>query len=149
MTRNYIFDLDGTLVDSLPGIEYAIDAALSQLRRRRRVPDLKTLIGPSIRSILQCVTGTTEEEELNELENCFRRHYDSEGWRKTVCYPGVCDTLQALHAQGKVLFVVTNKPRYVTEKILNLFAIRACFEDVLTPDSRVPAFGNKSEMLHY
>src|SRR4026208_202336 len=102
MEQNFIFDLDGTLVDSLPGIEYAVDAVLSR-SRRRRTQDLRTLIGPPIRSILQSLTNAGEDE-LNDLERGFRRSYDAVGWRKTLCYAGVCDTLRFLHAQGKRLF---------------------------------------------
>ena len=47
------FDLDGTLVDSLPGIQFAVEAALHDSGMRAPETPLKNLIGPPIRSILQ------------------------------------------------------------------------------------------------
>jgi phosphoglycolate phosphatase len=147
MAQNFIFDLDGTLVDSLPGIEYAVDAALSQLHRRRTVQDLRTVIGPPIRSILQTITDATGEDELDELERLFRKSYDTAGWRKTTCYPGARELLHSLYVNGNRLFLLTNKPLHVTNEIVAMFALRGYFEDVLTPDSRDPFFRDKSEMF--
>jgi phosphoglycolate phosphatase len=111
MVRDFIFDLDGTLVDSLPGIQYSIDAALAP--SQRCINDLSARIGPPIRSILQAATGASTKD-LDEMERLVRTSYDSEGWRKTVRYPGATEMLASLHARGSRLFIITNKPRRPT-----------------------------------
>ena len=79
MKQNFIFDLDGTLVDSLPGLTLAVDAAL---------------------------------------------------W-----------------PQGKRAFLVTNKPSKLAENILKALGLYAFFESIVMPDSPVPPFRGKEEML--
>jgi phosphoglycolate phosphatase len=86
--RHAIFDLDGTLIDSLPGIAWSVGEALALCGLRPLTADLKPLIGPPIRSILAAVTGLGDAPSLDRLERAFRASYDAEGWRKTTCYRG-------------------------------------------------------------
>ena len=51
--ENIIFDLDGTLIDSFPGIDYSINLALNAVLPGTIIPDLKRRIGPPINKILQ------------------------------------------------------------------------------------------------
>jgi len=70
------FDLDGTLIDSLPGIEFSIRAAMAQCGVRLKDIDLRSIIGPPIRVILGKLAETADSD-LIELEGAFRRSYDS------------------------------------------------------------------------
>ena len=108
--RHSIFDLDGTLVDSLPGITWSVEQALALCGLPPLAVDLKPSIGPPIRSILAGVTGLRDAPSLDRLERAFRASYDAEGWRKTACYEGAPDMLRRLRAGGIGLWVVTNKP---------------------------------------
>jgi len=145
--RHVIFDLDGTLVDSLPGIAWSVEAALSCCGLPRPSTDLKPLIGPPIRSILSAVSGVREPVRLNELEQAFRCSYDSLGWRRTRCYDGVADLLRQLLAGGIGRWMVTNKPCRVTHDILRELQISDFFQEVACRDSRIPLFPSKAEVL--
>ncbi|HJT87181.1 MAG TPA: HAD hydrolase-like protein [Bryobacteraceae bacterium] len=145
--RHVIFDLDGTLVDSLPGIAWSVDAALAACGASRRCPDLKALMGPPIRDILAEVSGVSGGAALDHLESAFRASYDSSGWRFTRCQPGAREILGRLSARGLSLSVVTNKPRGATARILRELALDIFFSDVLCRDSRFPLFTSKAEML--
>jgi len=145
LKQNFIFDLDGTLVDSLPGITGSVNAALPP--SARRVVDVRSLIGPPVRSILQSLAQTTCDEDLDRMERTFRQSYDSDGWRNTVAFSGARDLLLSLRTARKRIFLVTNKPAHPTARILEALALRPFFEDVLTPDSRTPRFPAKSDML--
>jgi phosphoglycolate phosphatase len=142
-----IFDLDGTLVDSLPGIEFSVDEALSQLGYPARTESLAPLIGPPIRQIIARLVPQASAEALTGLERAFRSSYDSVGWTKTVLQSDAASTLAALAAGGRRLFVATNKPERPTSLILKQLGVRAYFEEVLCRDSRQPAFHSKGEML--
>jgi phosphoglycolate phosphatase len=147
MPRNVIFDLDGTLVDSVPGIQTSVEAAIAACELPQRCPDLKPLIGPPIRAILATVTGIAESSTLDRLEQAFRADYDSAGWRKTTCQPGTRAVLEQLHHAGHRLSVVTNKPGLASRMILRELALDAFFGDVVSRDSRTPHFTCKGEML--
>src|SRR6185437_10236970 len=80
-------------------------------------------------------------------ERAFRTSYDSEGWRKTSCYPGVAALLHALHEDGFRLWVATNKPQLAAARILRRFEIDWYFEEVACRDSRTPAYESKAHLL--
>jgi len=141
------FDLDGTLIDSLPGIEYSVAFAIGQCGLSPKSIDLRAVIGPPIRDILGTLTGT-RGPDLDQLENAFRRSYDTEGWTRTNLYPETSSVLATMHDAGLRLFVVTNKPIQVSMRILECTQIGHWFERVITPDSRSPCYASKSEMLN-
>ena len=139
-----LFDLDGTLVDSLPGITWAARAALAEVQPGSELPDLRPLLGPPIREIFLRVLPDALPAMLTALEREFRATYDDEGWRKTVAFPGVLETLSELKCVGMRCFGVTNKPALATQRILAHCGLDRFFEVFLSPDSRQPAFASKS-----
>jgi phosphoglycolate phosphatase len=149
--KNVIFDLDGTLVDSLPGIRWSIDAAIKASGLSRvhpdLAPDLASLIGPPVRTILAVAAGTTDSMELDRLEQSFRGVYDGDGWRRTRCQPGVRPMLDRWRSGGITLSIVTNKPTLATHLILPELAIDGYFREIVCRDSATPPFGSKAEML--
>jgi phosphoglycolate phosphatase len=142
-----IFDLDGTLVDSLPGIEWSARQALAACGAGPLLCDLGPLLGPPIRSILAQATGIAAPHRLDALERAFRYSYDTQGWRQTVCFAGTLETLDRLSAAGATLWVATNKNRFATGKILSQLGLGRFFREVACRDSRTPVFSTKAEML--
>lgn len=140
-----IFDLDGTLVDSLPGIEYSIRIALRQILPNREFADLRQRIGPPIRTMFRQKFTDIDDETLDKLERTFRHSYDDAGWQKTLAYDGVTSTLARLAELGLKSFVVTNKPCISTRRILEHLQLTRFFTDIVTPDSKSPPFKSKSE----
>jgi phosphoglycolate phosphatase len=147
-SRVILFDLDGTLIDSLPGIEYAVDCALSEFGLPPRISSLRPMIGPPIREIFARLLGpVASNETLSGLEAVFRRVYDGSGWKKTVVHATAVHTLSALRGAGARLYLVTNKPKLATELILEEFGLAAYFSRVLSRNSRMPPFESKAAML--
>jgi phosphoglycolate phosphatase len=142
-----IFDLDGTLIDSCPGIGSSLSAAFDSIGRKMPAADLRAIVGPPIRVIAARIEPTLSETELVQIELSYRTRYDSDGWRETVPFDGVAETLQALHLAGVSMFIVTNKPRIPTEKILTQLRLIRLFKEISTRDSRTPAYDSKTEML--
>jgi len=142
-----LFDLDGTLLDSLPGIESSVRAAFASQGLPVPSGSLRNLIGPPIRTILAKAGNVTDPSTLDALERAFRQHHDTEGWKETVCFPEALRVLTELRRHGRRLFVVSNKPRRVSLKILERENLVGLFESVITRDSRVPAYAGKVEMV--
>src|ERR1700733_5364416 len=95
-----LFDLDGTLVDSLPGIEFSVREAFSSCKLPLPKESLREMIGPPIRTILSQAGNVVGESGLDILERAFRASYDSDGWRKTVCFPDADRVVRLMHEQG-------------------------------------------------
>jgi phosphoglycolate phosphatase len=109
--------------------------------------DVRTVIGPPIRVIAARIEPSLTEPELATIEQTYRSVYDGEGWRETLAFPDVVAVLQSLHAEGVRLFIVTNKPRIPSRKILEHLKLDSMFGAVLTRDSRTPGYSNKAEMV--
>jgi phosphoglycolate phosphatase len=149
LAPNVIFDLDGTLVDSLPGIAFSAIHALNECGMPAPECHIRPLIGPPIRSILSVLAGDPAAEKLDALEQAFRRSYDSEGWTRTVLYDGARELLTALAASGRRSFLVTNKPQNPTARILDHFGLRRYFTAIVSRDSASPSFPCKAAMLQF
>ncbi len=146
--RAVLFDLDGTLLDSLPGIQFSSEAAFAACGLTLGSPDLRTLIGPPIRVILQrMAAGEVSPEDLDRLEGAFRGSYDGEGWSMTPHFPGAATVLEELREQGSRVFVVSNKPRHISVRILEAEGTLRFFDEVLTRDTRQPPYSGKVEMI--
>lgn len=142
---NAIFDLDGTLVDSLPGIEASTRFALERCAPELDLPDLRSLIGPPIASMFARCWPNLPTVKMDALVAAFRQHYDSAGCLMSQLYPEVLDTLSTLNARGLTLFVLTNKPLAPARRILEHRGTLPFFREVISPDSTTPPFTRKAE----
>lgn len=147
LPRWLLFDLDGTLLDSLPGIESSVRAAFTSCRLPQLHTNLRGMIGPPIRAILSRTGEIEDPRILDCLEREFRADYDTQGWRKTVCFPHTGPVLRLMRERGYRLLVISNKPRHISLRILENEQILELFEEIVTRDSRSPAYAGKEEMI--
>jgi len=146
---NLIFDLDGTLVDSLPGIEASTRFSLSMFSPMKELPPMRSVIGPPIGKMFARLWPDLTAAQLGELVARFRKHYDATGCRLSQLYPGVLDTLQKLKAREDNLFVLTNKPLRASHVILDHLGVLSYFTELVSPDRREPAFLSKTDGARY
>ncbi len=139
------FDLDGTLVDSLPGISFSATEALARVCPGKTIPDFSPFIGPPIRDIFQLALQAEDVDLLDRLCLAFRQSYDSQGWTKTKVYPGVNRVIASLYDSGMICRVLTNKPLVPTLRILRHLSLDGFMSEVITPDKRSPGFASKIE----
>ena len=147
--QGIIFDLDGTLVDSFPGIERSLRSAVREVTGTDiAVP--RKIVGPSLRILVSTLLALPESDgRVEAVAKSFRALYDAEGWQDTVAYEGVRPTLDVLRARGMRLFVATNKVERPTRAILAHLGLDDGFEIVLCRDSVKPPFPSKAEMAAY
>jgi len=141
---HYVFDLDGTLVDSICGIDAAARSALAELAPDETLPSLRTFIGPPIRVMLERALRWTDAARLDALERAFRVHYDGGSWRESPPYENVETTLRTLHARGAKLHILTNKPPRPAGRIIEHLGWASLFDAIVSPQSRTPPFADKA-----
>jgi phosphoglycolate phosphatase len=140
------YDLDGTLVDSRPGIEASLRAALATHAPGVEPPALDTLLGRPLAGLLSEALPGLEPAALPAVAAAFAQHYDAQGWRLSRPYPGVIAALQQLAAAGVRQIVVTNKRRHPALAILAAFEVAPCLEALYTLDSVQPPYRDKAAM---
>lgn len=139
MTGAVLFDLDGTLIDSLPDLHAAANAMLEEMGRPAL--DLETargFIGNGVPKLVErCLdaTGGRDEGVFAAALARFRDAYAADPATLTRPYPGVPETLAALREAGFALGVVTNKPAAPAETILAALGLRAHFGALIGGDS--------------
>ncbi len=144
--KSYIFDLDGTLIDSVLGISASANYAINEITGKKSAIDFRPFVGPSIRTIFSKVLELNDTSKLDKLEGIFRKHYNNIGWRESKLYEGVYTVLNQLYKNKYDLYILTNKPLIPTNKILEFCNIKFLFKDIMTPDRMNIHVKNKSEM---
>lgn len=143
------FDLDGTLVDTLPGIEYSCQVAVDAVLPNRKLENLRQRMGPPIREIFRQAFADVESTIIDRLEIQFRANYDSVGWQKSMAYPGAAEVLAQLNDWQIDCFVVTNKPSVSTQRILRHLGLNKFIKEAISPDSEAGPFPSKVSAIEY
>ena len=125
-----LFDLDGTLIDTRPGMLTALEAALSEVTGDNAGAGLANLSLP-LEAMVGSAAPAATAEECQLLISAFRRHYDAGHWKAAHVYPGAKTCLSELRAAGLRTFVVTNKRTTAAERLLVRFRLAGYFERVL------------------
>jgi phosphoglycolate phosphatase len=143
----FVFDLDGTLVDSRPAIEKAAQLAISAVAPAYKGCCVTTAIGPPIRTMFQQLAEEFDPTTLDRLVAAFRIAYDMETCLETPAYAGVQEMLSRISSSGATSYVLTNKPWAPTHRILAHLGLDQHLREVLTPDAPTTPFVSKTEGL--
>ena len=126
-----LFDLDGTLIYSHPGIFYCLKIALrEQGMVEMNVEKLRKCIGPPLRVSLAEIWGLPPEK-IAPTERVYRRAYDECGWEKCNLIDGAKETLTKLKAKGYTLALATSKPLVFAKRILRKLEIENLFSVIV------------------
>ncbi|MFZ4789440.1 MAG: HAD family hydrolase [Candidatus Competibacteraceae bacterium] len=142
-----LFDLDGTLIDSSPGILASFQRVLVTHGLEPAAPLDQRLIGPPLLQTLARLTGLEDADRLTGLAAAFKTLYDRQGYRATRPYPGLAETLDALSRADWRLFIATNKRFEPTRRILDSLELNRHFVDVYTLDRQPPPAADKTELV--
>lgn len=139
-----LFDLDGTLIDSEPGIFGGIRYALGQLDTA--VPDeraLRAWIGPPLR---QNFGALLDAERVEQAVKHYHVYFAEHGWQQRRVYDGIPEALAAIHSRGDRLAVVTSKIRNHADRIIADLPFGHLFERVYAPGPE-SAHSQKASMI--
>lgn len=152
--RLVAFDLDGTLIDSVPDLAAAVARTLSELDLR--VPtehEVRNWVGNGapvlVERALTWALQKAPEPELQERAfQAFMTHYGAAPNTLTTLYPGVKNALQTLHQEGLTLVLITNKPERFIEPLLKHFNLLAFFTLWIGGDSLAEKKPSPLPLLH-
>lgn len=137
--RAVIFDLDGTLVDSAGEIAAALNATLSDLSLPSIAKEtVEALIGRGVRVLMErALEHVHSRHDIDDAVRRFEAHYARTVGTHAQLFAGVLPGLRRLHEASLPLAVVTNKPRYFTERLLERLAIARFFRATVTGDDGI------------
>ena len=138
-----IFDLDGTLIDSVPDVRIALNTLLKEKKRREvTLDEAKELVGEGARVLIEkgfAMTGNpVAEDEIGGFLARYLAFYKQHPADYTVIYPGVLQVLQSLKDQGLKLGICTNKPMEMTEIVLKIMGLDVYFAGVCGDHPSLP-----------
>lgn len=123
MKRLLVFDLDGTLVDSLEDIRFALNGALRESGLPEHDSDsVRRKVGHGLGELVKAaVPSATPESARATVLAAVRRIYAEVPVRYTVAYPGMVELVSQLRAAGNAMAVLTNKAQSIASVIVEHF----------------------------
>lgn len=139
--RAVIFDLDGTLVHSLPGITASLNRVLHRFGMAEHPESaVRGFIGNGARALIERSLGrAAAQHDIDSMVDAFKNEY-AETWPEgTAPYPGVADVLPTFRERGAGIAVLSNKPDVFCREITDTLFPDIVFSMVLGQRDGVPA----------
>lgn len=150
MTRAVVFDLDGTLIDSLPDVANAANALLAE----RGLPSLPQsqiagFVGLGERVFLDRLIAASDldDAEYDTLLDRFIAHYKA-STSDTRLFPGAIEAVTALRAAGCAIGLCTNKPAGPLAAVLEALDLSHLFDAVIAGDTLAVRKPNPAPLHH-
>ena len=126
-----LLDLDGTLIDSQPGILASCRAALQALGHEPDVAlDITAAIGPPLEDMIRLILKPYRDDRVGEAVAAYREHYGVTGLLESKLYPGISDSLGEMRDSGLRLYLATSKRTIFARRILEHLELAKCFEAI-------------------
>jgi len=146
LTKAFIFDFDGTLVDSEQAIYQCFQSITKQLAPNRVEYAKNILIGPPLRDTASEILGPEHQDSLDEFVQLFIKMHDDQVIQHTQPYPDVIQVLNQLYDKNIPMAVATNKRLAPTQKLMDHFGWNEYFSSLECSDSQ-NEMRNKDAMI--
>ena len=138
-----LFDLDGTLIDSVPDLANAVNHTLKALDKDVFLQDtIREWVGNGAQTLVKralsgdvIIDKNIDDDLFKKAMKIFLDFYSKNLSKETVLYPNVKDTLLSLKSKGYKLAIITNKPYDFIKPILETFELIDIFEYYIGGDS--------------
>lgn len=143
-----LFDLDGTILDSAPGVFHCFEHTLRMMRTE--VPSresMRRFLGPPLTDTFENHFGWTGAD-LDRAVSIYRSEYFAVGATTADLYPGVIDVVRAVRAAGVPVGLATSKSAAGVAKVLDHFGLDDEF-DILGTASDDETRSAKADVVHY
>ena len=145
-TTAFIFDFDGTLVDSEQAIYQCFQSITKQLAPERLDYSKNILIGPPLRDTASEILGPHNQDSLDEFIQLFIAMHDDQVIKHTKPFPDVDQILKQLFDKNISMALATNKRLTPTQKLIDHFGWGDYFQLIECSDSK-PKIRNKDLMI--
>ncbi len=130
----YIFDLDGTLIDSIGNISIAANKTLKELGFEEKSPyEIKKYIGSGAKELFNGILK--DKSYVEKAVDIFRYHYAQDPISQTKIFDGAFEVLTLLKEKDKKLAVVSNKLLEISQIILKALKLEDFFQEIVGPES--------------
>ena len=121
--KSYIFDLDGTLLDTLRDLAGSCNYALRSCGMpERTIDEVRRFVGNGVKKLMErAIPGGLDNPQFDDCYQTFRQHYMVHNLDTTNPYPGIPEMLQRLSDNGARLAVVSNKFYAATQELVRHF----------------------------
>jgi phosphoglycolate phosphatase len=131
VTCSVLLDLDGTLIDSHPGILASCLAALRALGHEPdETLDIRRTIGPPLEDVMQTLLQPYGDDRVGEAVAAYRQHYGESGLLGSVPYPGIGESLEEMKRTGLRLYLATSKRAIFARRILDHLKFATYFDGI-------------------
>ena len=145
--KYYIFDFDGTLVDSSEGIYNSIIFALKEFGIKENDREkLRYFIGPPLFEAFKHIYKVNDDD-ANWLVAKYRERYKVKGCAESVVYDGVPEMLKALKEKGKKIAIASSKPKQFVDEISQHLGIFDYY-DYVSAESFDKTHSSKEELIN-
>lgn len=136
----YLFDLDGTLVDTAPDLSAALSHALaSEGLAATDIATTRDWVGHGARVLIERAAAAQsvplDSDRVDRMHRAFLDYYRAHIADRSQPYPGVLQALEALERRGARLAVVTNKPEALSQALLNSLNLEHRFAALVGGDT--------------
>jgi len=131
MTCSVLLDLDGTLIDSSPGILASCLAALRALGHEPDATlDIRRTIGPPLEDMMQILLQPYGDDRVAKAVAAYRQHYGESGFLGSVPYPEIAESLEAMKRSGLRIYLATSKRAIFASRILDHLKFTTYFDAI-------------------
>ena len=139
MKKTVIFDLDGTLLDSIEDIASSMNKVLESLQLpTHKIEDYKHFVGGGVDILVENALSNQSKEIKDEVTKRFKIEYDGKLHSKTLPYDGIYELLDELKKLDINLAVLSNKPHEFTVSYVNHFFKNYNFKEIHGQKKDVP-----------